>query len=322
MREFILFINEDDGINDLIKAAIIHFYMAFIHPYFDGNGRMARLLHLWFLIRKGYRSALFIPFSSLIERSRKEYYGAFTAVTENKEYSRRVDVTPFVLYFTEFVYDKMSRKTDSSLTSSIYDEARRDGIITEKEDRLFKFVMSYYGRDEFSTKQLEKDCGFAAYATIRGFVLKFEKLNLLSVSKYGTRTKYRLSREEVGKMEKRIVVAGSRTFEDYEIAKVFILEVLQSFGEENTFIFLSGKCKGADALGERYAKEQGYEIEAYPADWEKYGRGAGPKRNAEMAKNCDAVICFWDGESKGTKSMIDLAKKHSKEVFIKYIDRA
>ena len=49
-------------------------YFCFVHPYFDGNGRMARLLHLWFLIRKGYKSALFIPFSSKIEKTRKKYY--------------------------------------------------------------------------------------------------------------------------------------------------------------------------------------------------------------------------------------------------------
>ncbi|MEE1049768.1 MAG: Fic family protein, partial [Clostridia bacterium] len=71
MKSVVKFINFEDNINDLIKAAIIHFYIAFIHPYFDGNGRMARLIHLWILIQKGYQSALFIPFSSQIEKSRK-----------------------------------------------------------------------------------------------------------------------------------------------------------------------------------------------------------------------------------------------------------
>ena len=71
--------------NDLIKAAIIHFYVTYIHPYFDGNGRMARLLHLWCLVQSGYPSALFIPFSSLISRSRREYYKAFTLAEENEK---------------------------------------------------------------------------------------------------------------------------------------------------------------------------------------------------------------------------------------------
>ena len=73
-----------------------------------------------------------------------------------------------------------------------YDSAVKDGKITEKETKLWKFVLSFYGTEEFSTKQLEKDFGDAAYATIRGFVLKFENLGLLSSVKYGSRTKYKV----------------------------------------------------------------------------------------------------------------------------------
>ena len=94
MRSLIAFTNNDDDINDLIKAAIIHFYIAFVHPYFDGNGRIARLVHLWFLIQKGYQSALFIPFSSRIEKSRKAYYDAYTVIEENKKLSGKIDVCP------------------------------------------------------------------------------------------------------------------------------------------------------------------------------------------------------------------------------------
>ena len=92
MKALVEFANAKDDINDLIKAAIIHFYIAFVHPYFDGNRRMARLVHLWFLIQKGYQSALFIPFSSQIEKSRKAYYDAYATVEENKKYSGRMDV--------------------------------------------------------------------------------------------------------------------------------------------------------------------------------------------------------------------------------------
>ena len=190
MKALIEFINTDDGINDLVKAAIVHFYFAYVHPYFDGNGRMARLMHLWFLIQKGYQSALFIPFSSLIEKSRKAYYDAFSAVEDNQIFSGVIDVTPFVLYFIENVYNKMNNSTD---TLSAYDEAVKSGELTKKEVALWQFVISCYGTEEFSTKQLEKDFGDAAYATIRSFVLKLEKLGLLTSVKYGTRTKYKVA---------------------------------------------------------------------------------------------------------------------------------
>ena len=77
-------------------------------------------------------------------------------------------------------------------TLSIYKTALQSGNITEKETELWKFVLSFYGIDEFSTKQLEKDFGNAAYATIRAFVLKFERLNLLTSVKYGARVKYKI----------------------------------------------------------------------------------------------------------------------------------
>ena len=192
MKSLIEFINTDDDINDLIKAAIIHFYIAFVHPYFDGNGRMARLVHLWFLIQKGYQSALFIPFSSQIEKSRKAYYDAYTAIEENKKLSGKIDVTPFVLYFINNVYNKMDEGTTTVETLTAYDNAVKCGKITEKETKLWKFVLSFYGTGEFSTKQLEKDFGDAAYATIRGFVLKFEELGLLCSVKYGVRVKYKV----------------------------------------------------------------------------------------------------------------------------------
>lgn len=192
MRSLVAFINADDDTNDLIKAAIIHFYIAFVHPYFDGNGRIARLVHLWFLVQKGYQSALFIPFSSKIEKNRKAYYDAYTAIEENKAYSGKIDVTPFILYFMNNVYNNMNEGSVDFETLTLYDDAVKNGKVTEKESKLWKFVLSFYGTEEFSTKQLEKDFGDAAYATIRGFVSKFEKLGLLSSAKYGARVKYKV----------------------------------------------------------------------------------------------------------------------------------
>ncbi len=192
MKALVKFINTEDDINDLIKAAIIHFYLCLIHPYFDGNGRMARLLHLWFLIQKGYQSALFIPFSSQIEKSRRAYYEAYTLIEQNKKYSKKIDVTPFVLYFINNVYNKIGDNSFNTNTLDLYDQAMKNAKITEKETKLWQFVLSCYGLNEFSTKQLEKDFGNAAYATIRGFVLKFCELGLLSSVKYGTRVKYRV----------------------------------------------------------------------------------------------------------------------------------
>ena len=118
---------------------------------------------------------------------------------------------------------------------------------------------------------------------------------------------------------KRVVIAGCRDYNDYEEAKRYIDYCLSDIRKDNDILILSGCAKGADALGERYAEENGFKIEKHHADWAKFGRSAGPERNEQMANLCDYVICFWDGKSRGTKSMIELARKYNKPVNIKPI---
>ena len=118
--------------------------------------------------------------------------------------------------------------------------------------------------------------------------------------------------------EYRIIIAGGRDFSDYDKLKDHVDECINEALTEHRgseIIIVSGKAKGADSLGERYAKEKGYKIAEYPADWKKNGRAAGPIRNKQMAENADALIAFWDGKSSGTKNMIDQAHKHYLHVY-------
>jgi hypothetical protein len=106
----------------------------------------------------------------------------------------------------------------------------------------------------------------------------------------------------------RIIIAGSRWFNNYELLKRKMDAILTTTPLPITII--SGTCQGADKLGEQYAKEKGYEVEQHPADWDRFGRAAGPIRNEEMAKVADACVVFWNGKTPGSKSMVALAKKY------------
>ena len=117
----------------------------------------------------------------------------------------------------------------------------------------------------------------------------------------------------------RIVVAGSREYKDYDVVKGFIDTCICELQNHKEIIILSGGARGADMLGLRYAAENNLKTQMYRADWKRYGRAAGPKRNEQMAKECDVVICFWDGKSHGTKSMLDYAQKYNRKVYVKYI---
>lgn len=109
------------------------------------------------------------------------------------------------------------------------------------------------------------------------------------------------------KSEYRIIIAGSRSFVDYDMLCRECDEFIGESKDRYKYVILSGGAKGADRLGERYAEERGYDIEWHSAQWKKYGHSAGIMRNKEMAKRAHSLIAFWDGLSHGTKNMIDTA---------------
>lgn len=113
----------------------------------------------------------------------------------------------------------------------------------------------------------------------------------------------------------RVIIAGGRDFNDYQLLSATMDNLLRNIAEE--IVVVCGQARGADTLGEQYAKERGYKVDYYPAQWEKYGRSAGYLRNEQMAQNADALAAFWDGRSRGTKHMIDLAKRYGLKVRIK-----
>lgn len=106
----------------------------------------------------------------------------------------------------------------------------------------------------------------------------------------------------------KVIVAGGRKFKDYELLKSKLDTILAEKRKTHRIYIISGMAQGADTLGERYANENGFTILGFPAEWNLYGKSAGIRRNAEMAKVGDALIAFWDGESPGTKNMIETAR--------------
>jgi ornithine carbamoyltransferase len=102
----------------------------------------------------------------------------------------------------------------------------------------------------------------------------------------------------------RVIIAGSRTgvsIEDVERAvqtAPFLITTV-----------LCGMAQGADLCGRHVAKQKGWAVEEYPADWKNLGRVAGFQRNLQMAQKAEALIAVWDGKSNGTKHMIATAER-------------
>lgn len=116
--------------------------------------------------------------------------------------------------------------------------------------------------------------------------------------------------------EMRIIIAGGRDFTDYPLLREKCDRILSHASQSQKIIVVSGTARGADSLGERYAREREYRIEQYPADWKTHGKSAGYIRNCQMAKVGNALIAFWDGQSRGTKNMIEIAQQNGLQVHV------
>lgn len=108
----------------------------------------------------------------------------------------------------------------------------------------------------------------------------------------------------------KLICAGCRDFCDYDLL-VERLDRFRILREDDEIEIVSGTCKGADKMGEWYAKEHGLSCKRFPAEWKRFGKSAGPIRNRKMAEYATNLIAFWDGNKShsGTWNMIVTAQK-------------
>ncbi|WP_316801485.1 Fic family protein [Pedobacter frigidisoli] len=142
MAELIDFCNDkhdEQFIHPIIKGCIIHFMIGYIHPFVDGNGRTARALFYWYLLKKGYWLTVYLSISRLIYKSKVKYAKAFlyTETDDN-------DLTYFIAYklnvmqmsFKE-LKDYIQRKMDEKRQMSDFQKIRG---INERQATILKWI--------------------------------------------------------------------------------------------------------------------------------------------------------------------------------------
>ena len=123
----------------------------------------------------------------------------------------------------------------------------------------------------------------------------------------------------------KLIIAGSRSLSaSPETISKYVNELLYEMKKEQLFAqdisvteVVSGTARGIDCDGEKWAEEQGIPITRFPAKWEQFGKSAGYKRNMEMAEYADVLLAIYDGTSRGTKHMINLAEKKGLKIMIR-----
>lgn len=114
-------------------------------------------------------------------------------------------------------------------------------------------------------------------------------------------------------------IVGSRSFHNYDFLKEKVNDFINEIDEEITTI-VSGGASGVDRLAEKFAKENNLKLMVFHAEWEKYGRGAGPIRNIKIVENSDYIIAFPSKNGRGTQDTIKKAEKKKKIVKIYWTD--
>lgn len=105
----------------------------------------------------------------------------------------------------------------------------------------------------------------------------------------------------------KLAIIGSRNITNINIA---------DYIKDIPTLIISGGALGVDTLAAEYAINAGIELLEIKPNYKSYKRGAPIRRNEQIVQQCDKVLAFWDGASKGTKYTIDYARKHGKQVTI------
>lgn len=98
----------------------------------------------------------------------------------------------------------------------------------------------------------------------------------------------------------KVAIVGSRTISEIELSC--------HLPKETTEI-ISGGAKGVDTIAALYAQEQKIRLTVFLPEYQKFGRAAPLKRNAQIVSAAEMVLVFWDGQSAGTRHVIDMCEK-------------
>lgn len=139
--------------------------------------------------------------------------------------------------------------------------------------------------------------------------------------------------KKIQKAGVKVIVSGSRTLG--EVPEGATADMVKKAEEQKAAVIkaldwlrsriplqavLHGACPiGIDSVVDRWSRDKNIRVILFPADWNGEGKAAGPNRNRRMAVQGDFLVAFWDGASKGTKSMIDEARKEGIPTYIQYL---
>lgn len=202
MDDLFKFISDVGDIHPIIKACIIHFYFVYVHPFFDGNGRTARVISFMYLIQNGYNFFKFYSVSNMIKNSRSKYYAS---IKQTEDYDN--DLTYFIYYMVEMyansineVLGRFVKVMNRNLIDKYLDNS---GLkLSNRQNKVIDALLKEDGSNFISISEYQKRYK-TSYETARSDLLQLHDLGLLNKVKKGKKHFYSIiNTEQIAKLEK------------------------------------------------------------------------------------------------------------------------
>ncbi len=190
LDRLIQYVNDDNNwVHPVIKSIIIHFWIGYLHPFIDGNGRLARTLFYWYMLKNGYWAISYLPISMVIKRAPKKYAYAFIYSEQDN-----LDMTYFFDYHIKQVkkaIDEFLDYVDRGRQENIEVERNLEGVMLNANDRQ-KQIVHYLSLDSsnFVTITSHMTLSGVARGTARADILRLKKHGLIEPQKVGTNIRY------------------------------------------------------------------------------------------------------------------------------------
>lgn len=175
-------------IHPIIKAILLHFWIGYLHPFVDGNGRIARALFYWYLLKKRYWGFSYLPISTVIKKSPAQYGMSFVYSEQDD-----LDLTYFVDYNIQKIKLAMSEfdkyvKNKELESRSINKEVKSKYFLNERQIRLLQYY--YQNKDERTSLKLHMNINQISKMTAIKDLKILESLRFIMREKIGRTVHY------------------------------------------------------------------------------------------------------------------------------------
>ena len=188
----------DENVNYLVSAAVFHYLFAYIHPFYNGNGRTDRFISSYY-VSKYLNPLVAYRLSYIIKKHKSQYYKMFTETNDKRN---KGDLTPFIIQFLEFIL-----KAEMELCEEIFNRIKMQNYyssrlkqlsLTGLDDKIAFYLLlnALFDNEGLSISRLQKIVG-KSYTTVKKSIEQLQKLGILRAEPSGKAILYEIDLDKI-----------------------------------------------------------------------------------------------------------------------------